>query len=259
MDFKGWSLTLGGQKVEPLTVRDLFSRYALTIKALPSQKWRLVQREMRRLFRRHGLPEIIRTDNGHPFGSRGPAGLSQLSAWWTSLGIGVEHIAPGHPEQNGSHEQFHSAIKAEVMQPPPATLRAAQRRLRRWQREYNQERPHQSLALKSPGSIYRNSRRAWEKAGQVKYPANWSQRRVRRHGEIKWQGRLRSIGDALMGHQVGLKPVGSDQVNVYFCNVLLGELHSSDVGGLRPAAYVRPTSEPPASNAKVLPMSVPKV
>jgi len=80
---------------------------------------------MKGLFQRHGLPEIIRTDNGHPFGSKGPAGLSQLSAWWTSLGIRVEHIAPGHPEQNGSHEQFHAELKAEAIQPPPTTLRAA--------------------------------------------------------------------------------------------------------------------------------------
>jgi putative transposase len=258
-DFKGWSLTQKGQRVEPLTVRDLYSRYVLTIKALPSQSWRLVQREMRRLFQRHGLPEIIRTDNGHPFGSKGPAGLSQLSAWWTSLGIRVERIAPGHPEQNGSHEQFHAELKAEAMQPPPTSLRAAQRRWRRWQRQYNQERPHQSLGMKPPGSFYRHSRRVWKKRGEAKYPQSWPQRRVRRHGEIKWQGRLRSIGEALIGQRVGLKPMGLDQANVYFYNVLLGELHASDAGGLRPTAYVRPASEPPTPNTKVSPMSVPKV
>jgi len=251
VDFKGWYLTRQGQRVEPLTVRDLFSRYALTIQALPSQKWRLVQREMKRLFRRHGLPEIIRADNGHPFASKGPAGLSQLSAWWTSLGIRVEHIAPGHPEQNGSHEQFHGELKAEATQPPPTTLRAAQRRLRRWQRQYNQERPHQSLNLKAPSSLYRPSRRIWKKTIKVVYPKTWPQRRVRRHGEIKWRGRQRFIGEALIGHRVALQSLGLDQTNVYFCDVQLGELHQADAGGLRPTAYVRPASAPPDGKAKV--------
>jgi transposase InsO family protein len=258
-DFKGWSLTLGGRKIEPLTVRDLYSRYTLTIKALPSQDWRPVQREMKRLFRRHGLPKIIRVDNGHPFGSTGPAGLSSLSAWWTSLGIAVEHIAPGHPEQNGSHEQFHGEIKSEITQPPAATLRAAQRRFRRWQKEYNQERPHQALGLKCPAGLYRKSPQTWKKSEEAIYPKTWAQRRVRGHGEIKWQGRLRKIGEALIGYRVGIKPVKADQVNVYFYNVLLGELHSSDVSGLRPTAYVRPTSESTDPKPTVSTMSWPKV
>jgi putative transposase len=253
VDFKGWYLTQQGQRVEPLTVRDLFSRYALTIKALPSQKWRLVQREMRRLFRRHGLPEVIRADNGHPFACKGPAGLSQLSAWWTSLGIRVEHIAPGHPEQNGSHEQFHGELKAEATQPPPTTLRAAQRR------QYNQERPHQALNLKAPGSLYRPSQGAWKETIKVVYPKTWPQRRVRRHGEIKWRGRQRFIGEALIGHRVALQSIAPDQANVYFCNIRLGELHQADAGGLRPTAYVRPASAQPDLRAKVSVMSVPNV
>ena len=259
IDFKGWFRTRQNQRVEPLTVRDLFSRYALSIKALPSPHWRPVQREMKRLFRRYGLPEIIRADNGHPFGSKGPAGLSQLGAWLVSLGIRVEHIAPGHPEQNGSHEQFHAELKAEAIQPPPTTLRAAQRRLRRWQEQYNQERPHQALGLKTPASVYRQSRRRWKKPVALVYPKTWPQRRVRRHAEIKWQGRLRYIGEAFLGYRVALDQIQPDQTNVYFANILLGELHSADAGGLRPAAYVRPASATPAPNIKVSTMSWPKV
>jgi len=251
IDFKGWFLTRAGRRIEPLTVRDLFSRFALAIKALPHQKWRLVQREMKRLFRLYGLPEVIRIDNGHPFGSKGPAGLSRLSAWWVSLGIRVEFIAPGHPEQNGSHEQFHAELKAEAIQPLPTTLRAAQRRLRRWKDQYNQERPHQSLKMQPPASVYRRSQRSWRKAGKPTYPKDWEQRRVRRHGEIKWQGRLRYIGEALVGHLVGLEPIKPNQTNVYFHNVLLGELHPADAGGLRPAAYVRPASATPVPIPKV--------
>src|SRR5690242_19670589 len=128
VDFKGWFRTQDGQRVEPLTVRDLFSRYLLTIRLLKRQNWRPVRRIFMRLFRDHGYPDIIRVDNGQPFGSTGALGLSRLSAWWTALGIGVEFIAPGHPEQNGGHEQMHRVLKAETTRPASRHRRAQQRR-----------------------------------------------------------------------------------------------------------------------------------
>ena len=129
VDFKGWFRTRDGQRVEPLTVRDLFSRYLLTVRLFPEQSWTRTRRVFLRLFREQGYPTVIRTDNGKPFGSAGPAGLTRLSAWWTALGIRVEFIAPGHPEQNGAHEQMHRVLKAETTQPPSGHLRAQQRRL----------------------------------------------------------------------------------------------------------------------------------
>src|SRR5206468_6156322 len=92
VDFKGWFRTQDGQRVEPLTVRDLFSRYLLCACLLKAQNWRQVRRVFMRLFRQNGYPTAIRMDNGVPFGSTGPAGLSRLSAWWTALGIRVEFI-----------------------------------------------------------------------------------------------------------------------------------------------------------------------
>src|SRR6185312_3671339 len=90
VDFKGWWRTADGTRVEPLTVRDLFSRYVLAVQLLPDQQWWRVRAVFMGLFRRHGLPAVIRVDNGGPFASTGPAGLSRLSAWWTTLGIRVE-------------------------------------------------------------------------------------------------------------------------------------------------------------------------
>lgn len=244
VDFKGWFRTQVGERIEPLTVRDLFSRYVLTVQLLPDQSWWRVRAVFTRLFRKRGLPHIIRVDNGGPFASVGPAGLSRLSAWWSSLGIVVEFIAPAHPEQNGAHEQFHRVLKAEVTRPASTNLRAQQRRIDRWVQQYNHQRPHEALGQRPPARYYRASARRYpQRQGPPCYPANWSVRRVRSNGQIKWQGRLRFIGEAFVGYRVGLKVLDPSQAEVYFGSLLLGVLRASDAGGLRPSAYVplRPT------------------
>jgi len=158
VDFKGWFRTRDGRRVEPLTARDLFSRYLLGVRLLQDQSWRPVRRIFMRLFRQNGYPEVIRVDNGSPFGSTGPAGLSRLSAWWTALGIRVEFIAPGHPEQNGAHEQMHRILKAETTRPPSRHARAQQRRTDRWVSLYNGLRPHEALDQRTPAEVYRRQR-----------------------------------------------------------------------------------------------------
>jgi len=249
VDFKGWFRTADGQRVEPLTVRDLFSRYILTAHLLPDQQWWRVRRVFIRLFRRHGLPTIIRMDNGGPFGSTGPAGLSRLSAWWTVLGIRVEFIAPGHPEQNGSHEQMHREMKAATGVSVSSVPRAQQRRTNRWVYGYNHERPHEALGQRTPAECYQpRSRRPYRGGEAVKYPRPWAVRRVRRNGQIRWQGRLRFVGEAFVGQKVGLQPLRPGQHLVYLANVPLGELRATDVCGLRPAVYAR---KRPAKPGKV--------
>jgi putative transposase len=243
VDFKGWFRTRDGVRVEPLTVRDLFSRYVLAVHLLPDQRWGPVQAVFLRLFRRYGVPKVIRVDNGKPFGSGGPAGLTRLSAWWTALGIRVEFIRPGHPEQNGSHEQMHRVLKAETTVPVSSTLRAQQRRLKRWRRIYNQERPHEGLGERTPAECYRPAGAVGER-GEVRveawdYPCGWAARGVRSNGEIRWQGRLRFIGEAFVGRKVGMKPGRRGRWRVYFRDVLLGELRATDAGGLRVAIYER--------------------
>src|SRR5262249_29719235 len=152
-----------------LTVRDQHSRYLLSIRLLPDQRWEPVRRIFMRLFGRYGYPSVIRVDNGGPFGSTGPAGLSRLSAWWTVLGISVEFIAPGHPEQNGAHEQMHRVMKAEATRPPSRNRRAQQRRTDRWVRVYNELRPHEALGQRPPADLYRPGVRQ-QRTEVVDYP-----------------------------------------------------------------------------------------
>lgn len=238
VDFKGWFRAGNGQRVEPLTVRDLFSRYILIIRLLPDQRWRPVQTVFGQLFRHYGLPQVIRTDNGGPFASTGPAGLSRLSAWWVALGIRVELTRPGHPEDNGAHEQMHRVFKVETTHPVATTRQGQQHRTTGWVNYYNRIRPHQALGQELPIQWYgRRRRQRFSPKVQLHYPAHWSRRQVRSNGQIKWRGRKRFIGEAFVRHHLGLKPLKPGIQAVYFGPLLIGHLHDIDVGGLRPVVY----------------------
>jgi putative transposase len=140
-DVKGEFRTGDGVYCYPLTLRDGFSRFVLRCDGLLARSGDATQPRCARAFAAYGLPDRIRSDNGGPFASAALAGLSALSVWWIRLGIIPERIAPGHPEQNGSHEQFHRVLKAETARPPAPNCAAQQQRFRRFVREYNEERP----------------------------------------------------------------------------------------------------------------------
>jgi transposase InsO family protein len=240
VDFKGWYRVGDGRRVEPLTVRDLHSRYGLGIVLLRTIAVAPTQRAFRRLFLRHGLPERIRCDNGTPFGAIGTTGLTRLSAWWVKLGIEVEFITPGRPCENGAHEQFHRVYKAEVAQKPERTMGAQQRRSDRWLRDYNERRPHEALAMKSPAEVFtKNLLRLPRRVGSLQYPAGWQRRWVKGNGEINWRGVRRFVGEAFVREYVGLKPIRSGQWRVYFGQTLVGELREKEVGSIRMARYKR--------------------
>ena len=233
-DFKGWFKTRDGRRCEPLTISDLASRYVLTCRIVGGPRIEDVRPVFRQVFRRFGLPEALRVDNGPPFGSRGVCGLSQLSAWWLQLGIRVEFIEPGHPEQNGGHERMHRTLKAETTRPPAASPRAQQARFDRWRRTFNQERPHEALGMQRPAQRYwRSARRYTDQPAPPVYPRHYHLRRIKRQGVIKWRNALCYIGEALRGMVVGLVEVGDEQYDVYFGALCLGRLDSQ---GLRPVA-----------------------
>src|SRR6185295_14609291 len=240
VDFKGWYCTAGGTRVEPLTVRDLYSRYGLKAELLRTQSIKVTRRAMRRLFVLHGVPERIRCDNGSPFGGGGPTGLTQLSAWWIKLGIEVEFITPGRPCENGSHEQFHRVYKVEVAAQPERTVKAQQRRSTIWLRHYNHQRPHEALGMRRPAELLtRNRRRMPKRLGMWKYPPGWERYWVKGSGEISWHGKRRFVGEAFAGDYVGLQPKGHGVWQVYFGPVHVGEMYEKEDGSIRMAKYRR--------------------
>ena len=242
VDYKGWFRTGDGKRCEPLTISDLYSRYVLEVKALPDQSYEEARGVFERVFEEYGLPEVIRSDNGGPFASRGAGGLSRLSVWWVLLGIRPEFILKGHPEQNGVHERMHLTLKREATIPASRNLRGQQRRFDKWREEFNENRPHEALRMKMPAQKYSRSSRQYGRGvnnkKQINYPDGYEVRRVRTNGEIKWRGRRRFIGDALTGVLVGIKQVEDGHNQVYFDSILLGDLYDIDYKGLRPMVGV---------------------
>lgn len=235
VDYKGWFRTRDGQRCDPLTASDLCSRFVLDVRGLPDQSYLWARRAFEELFREYGLPEIIRSDNGGPFASTGPGHLSRLSIWWMLLGIRVELISPGRPEENGIHERMHLTLKQEACRPPSANRRAQQRRFNQWRRQFNEQRPHEALGMKRPIERYRVSERRYPRPlVEPTYPEGYQLRRVRSNGEIKWCGRKRFVGTVFKGVPVGVKRVDPGRSRVYFGSILLGDLHDADSGGLRP-------------------------
>jgi transposase InsO family protein len=227
VDHKGWIRLLDGSRAEPLTVTDGFSRYLVSLSATGSTRQEEARPLFEAAFRDHGLPEVIRSDNGAPFASTGVSGLTALSAWWIKLGIRHERIDPGKPQQNGAHERFHRTL-LEAMRPPAASRAAQAARFAAFAREYNEERPHEALGQKPPAAFYRPSPRALpDRLPEPDYPTEAAVRRVRSNGEIKWRGGLVHVCSALAGEAVAVEETEAGDWRVRFFDVPIGVIDES--------------------------------
>jgi transposase InsO family protein len=224
IDFKGWFRTQDGVRCDPLTISDTHTRYLLRCQAMDRTGGKFVRPLMEATFREYGLPQRIRSDNGSPFASTGVGGLSRLSVWWLRLGIVPERIEPGHPEQNGRHERMHRTLKQETAQPPSRTARAQQQAFGRFQRMYNEERPHEALGMATPASRYEPSPRRYpERLPEIEYPAGFARRRVQISGAVHWRLGRFFLGEALENETVGIEEV-EDGWRIWFGPLLLARL-----------------------------------
>lgn len=222
-DFKGWFRTVDGERCDPLTITDAYSRYLLRVQALERTDGESVWSVFEALFRETGLPVAIRSDNGSPFASHGIAGLSYLSVRWIRLGIRVERIEPGKPQQNGRHERMHLTLKQETTLPPQKNMRRQQEAFLRFQKEFNHERPHEALAQRCPGELYTPSPREYRDClAAVEYPSTMEVRSIKGNGVFNWQGQVIFLGEALSRQRVGLAELAEGCWCVYFCRQPLG-------------------------------------
>ena len=246
-DFKGEFMLGDKRYCYPLTLSDHASRYLLAIEALGSVKERGAFPVLERAFQEFGLPTAIRTDNGVPFASpNGLFGLSKLAVWWLRLGIRIERIQPGHPEQNGRHERLHLTLKKATVVPAATNLLLQQERFHAFQGEYNDERPHEALAMKYPGEVYTPSSRPYRGIGYIEYPLHDRTVTVTSCGRICMKGKKINFSTVFAGQNVGIKEINDSIWLVSFMEYDLGYFDED-------SKRFEPLDNP--FGAKVLPMS----
>jgi putative transposase len=224
-DFKGHFALGDKTRCHPLTLTDHASRYLLKCEGLAAPTEEAARVHFDRAFREFGVPDRMRSDNGVPFASTAPGGLSALSVWWIQLGIVPERIEPGQPQQNGRHERMHKTLKAEVASPPCATMIEQQRAFDRFRHIYNDERPHEALGQKPPASRYDRSRRAMPSAPrQPEYADSMKTRKLDDSGRLKFAGHTTPVTRLLAGEPVGLDPIDEETWEIFYGPMAIGEL-----------------------------------
>lgn len=224
-DFKGWFRCGNGDRCDPLTISDACSRYLLRCRHVAKTDGPHVRGVFATVFRDNGVPEAIRTDNGPPFASKAPGGLSRLSMWWLRLGIRHERITPGCPQQNGRHERMHQTLKQETASPPRTNLRQQQEAFLRFEEEYNHQRPHEALENRKPAEVYSRSAREYpSRLPDLQYPAGAELRWVSQQGSVKWKCRRTFLSEVLAREAVGLVEVDDELFEVYYGPLMLGWL-----------------------------------
>jgi transposase InsO family protein len=223
VDFKGEFKLGNGRYCYPLTVSDHAARYLLLCEALETTREGPVIEAFQHLFAERGLPAAIRSDNGLPFASpNGLYNLSKLAVWWLRLGIQLERIKPGQPQQNGRHERMHLTLKQETTRPPARNHLQQQARFETFLEEFNTERPHEALAMACPGELYTPSLRPYAGLPEIHYPFHDRDALVTACGRICMHRKKINISTVLAGQKLGIKEVDDGIWLVSFMHYDLG-------------------------------------
>jgi putative transposase len=224
-DFKGWFLTADGTRCDPLTITDAHSRYLLCCQIAAKTDTMHVEALFDHAFREYGMPAVIHTDNGAPFASRAPGGLSRLSMRWVRLGIIAERSRPASPQDNGRHERMHRTLKQETLRPPERNPRRQQEAFHAWRKIYNDERPHESLDYRTPASCYARSLRVFpRRVPEVEYDADVDVRRISEKGDLKWKGERTFVSETFAYEYVGLRANDERYYEVLYGPLVVGWL-----------------------------------
>jgi transposase InsO family protein len=222
-DFKGEFMLGNRQYCYPLTITDYSSRYLLACESLESTKSMFAFNVFERVFKDFGLPSAIRTDNGVPFASPNALfGLSKLAVWWLRLGIHIERIKPGHPQQNGRHERMHLTLKKEATKPASFNFLQQQSRFDDFIEVYNHQRPHAAIGMLYPGEVYTPSPRPFRHPDPPHYPFHDRTVCVTRCGRICIGKRKINLSQVFSGQLLGIREVDEKIWLVSFLDFDLG-------------------------------------
>jgi putative transposase len=234
-DYKGEFMLGSRHYCYPLTITDYSSRYLLACEGLESTKSQFAFTVFERVFKEFGLPDAIRSDNGIPFASPNALfGLSRLSIWWLRLGVNIERIKPGNPQQNGRHERMHLTLKKEATKPPGYNFLQQQERFDSFVDVYNNERPHQALNGRYPGDLYTPSTRVYRPPEEPEYPYHDRTVRVTQCGRICIGRRKINLSAVFAGESVGIREVDDKIWLVSFMEYDLG-FFDEEEGRVEPA------------------------
>ena len=246
-DYKGEFMLADRRYCYPLTISDFASRYLFSCEALATTRESYAFGVFERVFQEFGLPKAIRTDNGVPFASAHALfGLSKLAVWWLRLGIQIERIKPGHPQQNGRHERMHLTLKKETTKPAARNFLQQQAKFDQFIDCYNNERPHQALQMRYPAELYRPSPRPYRGLGELQYPFHDRTITVTQCGRLCMGRRKINFSTVFAGQNVGVRQISDRIWLVSFMNYDLG-FFDDETCRLEPA--------PNPFEAKLLPMS----
>lgn len=229
IDFKGEFRLRNGAWCRPLTMTDSFSRYLLACRALPSIRLELAWPIVEGVFREHGLPEAVLSDNGSPFGAHGLGRFSVFSVRLMELGIQPVFIAPGHPEQNGRHERMHRTLLDSPLFRIGSGFRQQQRIFDSFRSMYNHDRPHEGIDMDRPAGRHRPSPRPFPSTlPAVEYPSEFEVRRVDSNGSVKWRATYVTISKSFTGRRIGFQLIDDQLWDVYFSSFLIGRFDENE-------------------------------
>ncbi|MFI5387950.1 MAG: integrase core domain-containing protein [Fimbriimonadales bacterium] len=229
VDFKGQFRTGDRRYCYPLVIADTFSRYMLGCESMLQLSFDKTWRAFERVFGEYGLPDAIRSDNGHPFASPSVRRLSRLSVRWIRLAIEPRLIEPGKPQQNARHERLNLTLKQRTCLHPASNAREQQKVFDRFRHRYNDRRPHESLNQRRPAELYTRSTREYpSRLPPIEYPPGIEPRRVNANGVIKWHRHELFLSEVLAGEPVGVQLVDEGLWLLLFGTLVLGYYSDRD-------------------------------
>jgi transposase InsO family protein len=243
VDFKGWWYTKNKERVNPLTVRDENGKFILAIDVVEKGDTASVKAAFIRLFKEYGLPDYIRSDNGPPFANvLNYWGLTKLSVWWMSLGIKLDRIDPGCPQQNGGHERMHRDMAAELEGQIDGTLNEHQNVFDQWRHDFNYVRPHEALGMKTPSEVYRKSEKTYPgEFVELKYGRGFKERMVNDRGYINLKQQRVFVGNPFAGYHIGVRQFADKPAELWFGEFYMGIINGS-TGLIEPSCGIIQTT-----------------